>query len=44
MKGKGHGMSSTTLPFKRKPQKWTTMQPTDVSELIVKLAKKGEKY
>jgi small subunit ribosomal protein S13e len=37
----GHGMSSSALPYKRKVPKWVTMTPTQVTELIVKLAKKG---
>lgn len=40
-KGKGKGISSTTLPFKRKAPKWVTMTPSAVTELIVKMAKKG---
>lgn len=42
MKAKGKGISSSSLPFKRKAPKWITMTPTAVSELIVKLAKKGD--
>jgi len=41
MKAKGKGISSSALPFKRKAPKWITMTPSAVSELIVKLSKKG---
>lgn len=42
MKGKGKGISSSALPYRRKPSKWVTMTPSAVNELIVKLAKKGK--
>ena len=41
MKAKGKGISGSSLPYKRKAPKWITMTPSAVSELIVKLAKKG---
>ena len=41
MKGKGKGISSSALPFKRKAPKWVTLTPSAVSDIIVKLAKKG---
>jgi len=37
----GKGISSSALPYRRKPAKWITMSPAAVVELIVKLAKKG---
>ena len=42
MKGKGKGIAASALPFRRKAPKWITMTPSAVSELIVKLAKKGK--
>ena len=41
MKGKGKGMSSSALPYKRRAPKWVSINPNSVGELIVKLAKKG---
>lgn len=41
MKGKGKGISSSSLPYKRKTPKWITMNPSATVNLIVKLAKKG---
>ena len=41
MKGKGKGVSSSALPYKRRAPKWVTLTPSAVSEIIVKLAKKG---
>ena len=41
MKGKGKGISSSALPYKRKAPKWVTLSPSAVSDIIVKLAKKG---
>jgi len=41
MKAKGKGISGSALPYKRKAPKWITLTPSAVSELIVKLAKKG---
>lgn len=41
MKGKGKGISSSSLPYKRKTPKWITMNPSSTVNLIVKLAKKG---
>ena len=41
MKGKGKGISSSALPFKRKAPKWVTLTPSAVTDIIVKLAKKG---
>lgn len=38
---KGKGISSSALPYKRKAPKWITMNSQSVTELIVKLAKKG---
>ncbi len=42
MKGKGKGISSSALPYKRKAPKWVTLSPSAVSDIIVKLAKKGK--
>jgi len=41
MKGKGKGMSSSAVPYKRKAPKWITKSPSDLAELTIKLAKKG---
>jgi small subunit ribosomal protein S13e len=41
MKGKGKGISSSALPYKRRAPKWVTLSPSAVSDIIVKLAKKG---
>ena len=38
----GKGISSSALPYRRKPSKWITISPSAVTELIVKLAKKGK--
>jgi len=40
-KGKGKGISDSATPYKRRAPKWVTMTPSAVSELIVKLARKG---
>ena len=42
MKGKGKGISSSALPYKRKAPKWVTLTPSAVTDIIVKLAKKGK--
>ena len=42
MKGKGKGISSSALPYKRKAPKWVTLTPSGVTDIIVKLAKKGK--
>ena len=44
MKGKGKGISSSALPYKRRAPKWVTLSPSAVSDIIVKLAKKGINY
>jgi len=44
MKGKGKGISSSALPYKRKAPKWVTLSPSAVSDIIVKLAKKGRLF
>mmetsp|Transcript_5870 Transcript_5870/g.16571 ORF Transcript_5870/g.16571 Transcript_5870/m.16571 type:complete len:152 (-) Transcript_5870:71-526(-) len=41
MYGPGKGMSSTTLPYKRRAPSWIKLKPEDLSEQICKLAKKG---
>ena len=41
MKGKGKGISSSAFPYKRKAPKWVTLSPSALSDIIVKLAKKG---
>ena len=41
MKGKGKGISSSALPYKRRAPKWLTINPASVSEMITKFAKKG---
>ena len=42
MKGKGKGISGSALPYKRKAPKWVTLTPSAVTDIIVKLAKKGK--
>merc|ERR1711881_615692 len=37
----GSGISGSALPFRRKSPAWATMAPSNVSEMIVKNAKKG---
>merc|ERR1712085_82743 len=41
MYGKGKGMSSSALPYRRKAPTWVKMKPDDVVDHICKLAKKG---
>ena len=41
MYGPGKGMSSTTLPYKRRAPSWIKLKPEDLSEQFCKLAKKG---
>ena len=41
MYGPGKGMSSTTLPYKRRTPSWIKLKPEDLSEQFCKLAKKG---
>lgn len=43
-KGKGKGTSGSALPFKRRSPKWLTMTPSNVVDLSVKLAKKGNEF
>merc|ERR1711896_24602 len=37
----GSGISGSALPFRRKSPAWTTMSPSNITDLIVKNAKKG---
>lgn len=41
MHSKGKGMSSSALPYKRTPPSWCKVTPTEVTDHICKLAKKG---
>ena len=41
MYGKGKGMASSALPYRRRPPTWLKMKPEDVTDHICKLAKKG---
>merc|ERR1712194_162782 len=41
MYGKGKGMSSSALPYRRKAPTWVKMKPDDVVDHICKLAKNG---
>ena len=41
MFGPAKGMSSTTLPYKRRAPSWIKLKPEDLSEQFCKLAKKG---
>ena len=40
-KGKGKGISSTAVPYKRRNPKWVLHTPKTISQLIVTMAKKG---
>ena len=40
-KGKGHGISSTVTPFRRRSARWVAHTPRTISDLIVTMAKKG---
>ncbi|AFZ80011.1 40S ribosomal protein S13e, putative [Theileria equi strain WA] len=42
MYGKGKGISSSSIPYGRKPPTWLKTKPFEVEEQIVKLAKKGQ--
>jgi len=44
MKGKLKGISGSALPYKRKAPKWVTLTPSAVTDIIVKLAKKGTHF
>ena len=37
----GKGMSGSALPYKRSAPSWLKITPTEVTEMIVKMAKKG---
>ena len=41
MYGRGKGMSSSALPYRRRAPTWLKMKPEEVTEHICKLAKKG---
>eukprot|EP00386_Alphamonas_edax_P001951 GDKI01005886.1.p2 GENE.GDKI01005886.1~~GDKI01005886.1.p2 ORF type:complete len:162 (-),score=56.11 GDKI01005886.1:139-594(-) len=41
MYGNGKGISSSALPYRRKPASWLKMKPEEVNDQICKLAKKG---
>ena len=41
MYGKGKGIATSAIPYKRTPPSWLKMKPDDVSDHICKLAKKG---
>ncbi|CAE7205965.1 COG3 [Symbiodinium sp. KB8] len=41
MYGKGKGIASSAIPYKRTPPTWLKMKPEDVCDHICKLAKKG---
>lgn len=42
MYGKGKGISSSSIPYGRKPPSWLKTKPFEVEEQIAKLAKKGQ--
>ncbi|CAC9699192.1 40S ribosomal protein S15 [Plasmodium sp. DRC-Itaito] len=42
MYGKGKGISSSTLPYKRKQPSWLKQKPSEIEDVIIKLAKKGQ--
>ena len=37
----GKGMSGSALPYKRSAPSWLKVTPTEVTEMITKMAKKG---
>merc|ERR1712054_544615 len=41
MYGKGKGIATSAIPYKRKAPTWCKMKPDDVCDHICKLAKKG---
>ena len=41
MYGRGKGMASSALPYRRRAPTWLKMSPPEVTEHICKLAKKG---
>ena len=41
MYGKGKGIASSAIPYKRTPPSWLKMKPDDAVDHICKLAKKG---
>ncbi|OLP97428.1 40S ribosomal protein S13 [Symbiodinium microadriaticum] len=41
MYGRGKGIASSAIPYKRTPPTWLKMKPEDVCDHICKLAKKG---
>lgn len=43
MKGKGKGISSSALPYKRRAPRWVTISSSALVEMIVKQAKKGRR-
>eukprot|EP00921_Rhytidocystis_pertsovi_P023325 GHVQ01037237.1.p1 GENE.GHVQ01037237.1~~GHVQ01037237.1.p1 ORF type:complete len:152 (+),score=19.05 GHVQ01037237.1:214-669(+) len=42
MYGKGKGISSSALPYRRRPPTWLKIKAGDVEQHIAKLAKKGQ--
>lgn len=42
MYGKGSGISSSALPYRRRPPTWLKIKPQDIEDHIAKLAKKGQ--
>lgn len=43
MYGKGHGISRSSIPYKKVPPRWLTVTTQDVINHIQQLAKKGKK-
>ena len=44
MYGRGKGMSSSALPYRRRAPSWLKMKPEEVTDHICKLAKKGIEF
>eukprot|EP00920_Eleutheroschizon_duboscqi_P032083 GHVT01077383.1.p1 GENE.GHVT01077383.1~~GHVT01077383.1.p1 ORF type:complete len:152 (+),score=20.10 GHVT01077383.1:132-587(+) len=42
MYGKGKGISSSSLPYRRKPPAWLKLKPSELKDHVIKLAKKGQ--
>lgn len=44
MYGRGKGISSSALPYRRRAPSWLKVKPEEVVEHICKLAKKGRRW
>jgi small subunit ribosomal protein S13e len=41
MYGRGNGISSSAIPYRRTPPSWLRVKASDVEDQIIKLARKG---